>query len=353
MFSVLSLFYMGTLAGACRNGYTNLAIKSQSRFFLCALLIWSPLRNGMYFVLYLISWSFCKFLKYSTFINHVAEAHSLYLWAYINTCWLAFGSSWNICFGSLKNLWITIGLFICFVSVLGALTCAACSERSVVGSRTPDQQKLLLLFQGSLRTWLQDPRVHQDCWRWASQESLPGLLGMSSLLLQLACKWPFSPKGKLHTFLPCLAWYTYMLINYLLHISYKELYGAEAGIPSGIICLPLALLAIICLPFLRCALHAQKKIDLRSLSYLRNSYLGILSSSPRRRREKIQSQQDDFGIARANFEKTAGSKIGGLVLRVFISAKAENFGQLIFIFSMPMKTSEPSKTENLKQWITS
>lgn len=161
MFSVLSLFYMGTLAGACRNGYTNLAIKSQSRFF-CALLIWSPLRNEMYFVLYLISWSFCKFPKYSTFLNHVAKAHSLYLWDYINTCWLAFGSSWNICFGSLKNLWITIGLFICFVSVSCALMCVACSERPVVGSRTPDRQKLLLLFQVSLQTRLQDLRVQQD-----------------------------------------------------------------------------------------------------------------------------------------------------------------------------------------------
>lgn len=76
----------------------------------------------MYFVLYLISWSFCNLLKYCLYmyINQVAKAHSVYIYKSLLTC-LFWGIVGHLVFHPKEfpnYCWI-----ICLFSVLSVMRC--------------------------------------------------------------------------------------------------------------------------------------------------------------------------------------------------------------------------------------
>lgn len=165
----------------------------------------------MYFVLYLISWSFCNLLKYCLYINQIAKAHSLYLWGYINACWLA-------CFWEVGTLvlvfhpeefvnycWIILPVQCLSVTCynLYYLLWGTCGWRTPLISRKHCYSSESV-YRPCCKTW----ECNRDTSNPATRNIFPELGDMSSSLLQLLCQQPFNTKWKFHIFPCCLTCYT-------------------------------------------------------------------------------------------------------------------------------------------------
>lgn len=159
-------------------------------FGMC--LTWSPCRNEMCFVLYLITWSFCNLLKCCLHINQVAKAHSSYLWDHI-TCFLTclfLGTVGTLVLffppKRIPELLLDFCLFSALVSCV--VICIICLERPVARSRAPLISRNHCyssesVYRPCCKTW-ECSRITRDS---ATRNLFPELLGTSSLLLQLLC----------------------------------------------------------------------------------------------------------------------------------------------------------------------